>query len=211
MIYYVNIQAGREGNGSKETPFRHIDDAAKVARPGDKVIVAPGIYREKVTPVFAGTEENRIVYRSEKPLGAVITGSEEAKGWEKTEDGLWKISICNGIFGDYNPYTTFVCGDWYFAPTIRHTGCVVMNDRMMYETTSREACAKAEPDPCSWVKEESVYQWYTEQEDGKTVIYANFQGKNPNEEQVEIIVRRNCFMPDENGIGYITEIGRAHV
>ena len=165
MIYYVNIQAGREGNGSKETPFRHIDDAAKVARPGDKVIVAPGIYREKVTPVFAGTEENRIVYRSEKPLGAVITGSEEAKGWEKTEDGLWKISICNGIFGDYNPYTTFVCGDWYFAPTIRHTGCVVMNDRMMYETTSREACAKAEPDPCSWVKEESVYQWYTEQED----------------------------------------------
>ena len=207
MIYYVSIHAGREGNGSKETPFRHIDDAAKIARPGDEVIVAPGIYREKVTPVFAGTEENRIVYRSEKPLGAVITGSEEAKGWEKTEDGLWKICIDNGVFGAYNPYTTFVCGDWYFAPTIRHTGCVVLNDRMMYETTSREACVKAEPDPCSWVKEESVYQWYTEQADGKTVIYANFQDKDPNREQVEIIVRRNCFMPDENGIGYITVSG----
>ena len=31
MIYYVNVNAPREGNGSKETPFRHIDDAARVA------------------------------------------------------------------------------------------------------------------------------------------------------------------------------------
>ena len=68
----------------------------------------------------------------------------------------------------------------------------MLNGRMMYETTSKEACLKAEPDPCSWVKEESVYQWYTEQEDGKTVIYANFQDKNPNEEQVEIIAKNAC-------------------
>ena len=207
MVYYVNIQASREGNGSREMPFRHIDDAARVAKAGDEIIVAPGIYREKVTPRAAGTEEARITYRSEKPLGAVITGSEEAKGWEKQEDGLWKLCVDNGVFGSYNPYTTFVCGDWYFAPTIRHTGCVVLNDRMMYETTSRALCAQAEPDPCSWAPEESRYQWYTEQEDGRTVIYANFQGKDPNAENVEIIVRRNCFMPDENGIGYITVSG----
>ena len=31
MIYYVNAQAPREGNGKKETPFRHINDAAKIA------------------------------------------------------------------------------------------------------------------------------------------------------------------------------------
>ena len=207
MIYYVNIQAGREGNGSKETPFRHINDAAKVARPGDEVIVAPGIYREKVTPVFAGTEENRIVYRSEKPLGAVITGSEEAKGWEKTEDGLWKISICNGIFGDYNPYTTFVCGDWYFAPTVRHTGSVFLNDRMMYETVTLDECLAGEADPCAWNAEESTWKWFTEQDGDETVLYANFHDLDPNAEKVEILVRRNCFMPDENGIGYITVSG----
>ena len=73
MIYYVNINAGKDGNGSKEMPFRHINDAAKIARPGDEVIVAPGIYREYVNPVNGGTAEKRITYRSEKPLGAIIT------------------------------------------------------------------------------------------------------------------------------------------
>ena len=45
------------------------------------------------------------------------------------------------------------------------------------------------------------------QEDHQTVIYANFQGKNPNEEKVEINVRRNCFMPSKTGVNYITFSG----
>lgn len=45
----------------------------------------------------------------------------------------------------------------------------------------------------SWEQEYSVYsKWYTEQDGDETVIYANFQGKNPNEEKVDINVRRNC-------------------
>ena len=70
MILYVNAAAPKEGNGSKETPFRHINDAAKVAKPGDEVLVAPGIYREYVDPVNAGTEDARIVYRSEVPFNS---------------------------------------------------------------------------------------------------------------------------------------------
>ena len=34
MIYYVNAAAAREGDGSKERPFRRINEAAKVAAPG---------------------------------------------------------------------------------------------------------------------------------------------------------------------------------
>ncbi len=64
MKIYVNCVAPKQGNGSKETPFRHINDAAKTARPGDEVIVAPGIYRESVDPVYAGTEDARITYRT---------------------------------------------------------------------------------------------------------------------------------------------------
>ena len=64
MIYYVNAKASRDGNGSKEMPFRFINDAAKAARPGDQVLVAPGVYREYVNPVHAGTEEQRIESRS---------------------------------------------------------------------------------------------------------------------------------------------------
>ena len=76
MIYHVDQHALREGDGSKARPFRYISDAAKIAQPGDEVLVYPGVYREQVSPANGGTEEQRIVYRSVEPLGAVITGAE---------------------------------------------------------------------------------------------------------------------------------------
>ena len=207
MIYYVRADASRDGDGSREMPFRHIDDAARAAMPGDEIIVAPGVYREAVHPRRAGTEEQRIVYRSEQPLGATITGAEVLTGWKLHAGTTWVNRVDNGVFGSYNPYTTFVCGDWYFAPTVRHTGSVYLNDLAMYETVSLEECMKGEPDPCAWNQEEARYLWYTEQNGNETALYANFQGLDPNAEKVEIAVRRNCFMPEENGIGYITVSG----
>ena len=207
MIIYVNAQAGREGNGSKEMPFKHINDAAKVAKPGDEVLVAPGIYREYVDPVNGGTEEQRIVYRSEVPLGAVITGAEDIKTWKPYQGNVWVCRVDNGVFGSYNPYTTFVGGDWYFAPTVRHTGAVYLDDRQLYEAETLEECIKGEVYAPSWEPEYSIYKWYTEQDGNETVIYANFQGKDPNAEHVDINVRRNCFMPSKTGVGYITFSG----
>ena len=207
MVIYVNANAPKEGNGSKETPFRHINDAAKAARPGDEVLVAPGIYREYVDPVHAGMPDARITYRSEVPLGAVITGAEEMKDWKHYEGNVWVCRVDNGVFGSYNPYTTFVGGDWYFAPVVRHTGAVYLDDRQLYETETLEECIKGEIYEPSWEQEWSVYKWYTEQDGNETVIYANFQGKNPNEERVDINVRRNCFMPSKTGVGYITFSG----
>ena len=37
MTIYVNQAALTEGDGSKERPFKHINDAARVAKPGDEV------------------------------------------------------------------------------------------------------------------------------------------------------------------------------
>jgi alpha-N-arabinofuranosidase len=208
MIYYVSADAFRNGNGTKERPFQTISDAAKVARAGDEVVVAPGVYREYVDPICGGTDDdNRIVYRSEVPLGAVITGAEEIKTWEPYQGNVWVCRVANSLFGDYNPYTTYVYGDWYFAGRTKHTGVVYLNDKMMYEADSIDACIKGEVYDCSWEPEASVYKWYAEQDGDDTVIYANFQGKNPNEEKVEINVRRRCFMPSKNGVNYITVRG----
>ena len=201
MIYYVSASAVKSGDGTKNSPFKTINEAAQLALPGDEVLVAPGIYREYVDPKNAGTPDARITYRSEVPLGAVITGAEEAKGWKHYDGNVWVLEVDNGVFGSYNPYTTFVGGDWYFAPVIRHTGAVYLNDRQLYETETLDECIKGEVYKPSWEPEWSVYKWYTEQKDGKTVIYANFQGKNPNEERVDINVRRNCFMPSKTGVG----------
>ena len=85
MQIYVDQKAARSGNGTKEYPFQMISEAAKVARPGDEVLVYPGVYREYVDPVHAGTEDARIVYRSVEKGAAVITGAEQVKNWELVE------------------------------------------------------------------------------------------------------------------------------
>ena len=207
MKIYVDARAFRGGNGSKDRPFQHINDAAQIARPGDEVIVAPGIYREYVNPKNAGTDDARIIYRSKKPLGAVITGAEEVKNWCPYKGTVWICRVDNSIFGNYNPYTTYVYGDWYFAGRSKHTGCVYLNDKMMYETDTLEDCIRGEIYECSWEPEASIYKWYTEQDNHTTVIYANFHDKNPNEECIEINVRRECFLPSKTGIDYITVRG----
>lgn len=207
MKIYVDASAKRSGCGTCDYPFKRINDAAQQAQPGDEVLVAPGTYREYVNPKFAGTADARITYRSEVSGGAVITGAEPVKNWTLVEGDVYEARIPNGIFGGYNPYTTVVRGDWYFAPDPVHTGEVYLNGTAMYEVLNKEAVFAPQVYEASWERDKTLCQWYTEQDDGWTVILANFGGKNPNEEQVEINVRRNCFMPKEEGIGYITVAG----
>lgn len=204
MIYYVDCKTDVTGDGSKTSPFKTISEAAAIAMPGDEVVVAEGIYREEVDPKNAGTEDNRITYRSEVPLGAVITGAEVIKDWEDLGSNVWKTVIDNSLFGDYNPYTTLISGDWFQMGFIAHTGDVFLNGKSLYEVTTLEEVRNPQINYISWDKDFTLYTWYTEQEDGKTVIYANFQGADPREGQVEIDVRRHCFYPSVEGIGYIT-------
>ncbi len=209
MQIYVNAKARCDGDGSSARPFKRINEAAKIAKAGDEVLVAPGIYREYVNPVNGGTEDNRIVYKSVEPLGAVITGAEIVTDWELYEGTVYVTRIDNGIFNGYNPYTTLVYGDWYFAKDERHTGCVYINSKAMYEANSLEECISAPVYTPSWEQEYTKYRWYSVQEGNETVIYANFQDKDPKKETIEINVRRECFMPKAEHINYITFSGFA--
>lgn len=208
MKYYVSADAKCSGNGTEGYPFRTISEAAGAAAAGDEVIVNPGIYREYVNPAYGGTEEKRIVYRSAVKGKAVITGAEQVKTWKPYEGNVWTAQIPNGIFGAYNPYTVMIWGDWYnegIRPV--HTGEVYLNGKAMYEAAVLEQVTNPEKNCTSWEPDATLYTWYTEQQGDTTVLYANFHGVNPNEANVEINVRRNCFMPDRTGIGYITLSG----
>lgn len=210
MTYYVDINAATCGSGTKENPFKQINEAARIAKPGDEIIVAPGVYREYVNPVNGGTEDKRITYRSAEYRKAVITGAEEIKNWKKVKGNVWVARIPNGIFGSYNPYKVQVAGDWFNVNFVAHTGEVFLNNKSLYEVTKMELVEKPVEDNIkSWDKEFTKHVWYTEQDEktDETVIYANFQGKDPNKENVEITVRENCFYPSEEGRGYITLSG----
>ena len=43
MNLFVDANAILDGDGSKDKPFKTISQAARVAKPGDEVLVAPGI------------------------------------------------------------------------------------------------------------------------------------------------------------------------
>lgn len=207
----MNRNAERDGDGSEPAPFRSIKEAADIAAAGDEVLVFPGIYRENVNPVHAGTAEQRITYRSVEPLKAVITGAEPLKDWAPVSVGsnVYTARVSNRMFGGYNPYKTLVRGDWFIATFIAHTGDVFLNGKSMYEVLSRELVENPKVSAASWDPEFSVYTWYSEQDEDhdETVFYANFQGKDPNEENVEITVRENCFYPQKEGVGFITLSG----
>ena len=55
--------------------------------------------------------------------------------------------------------------------------------------------------------EQTRLAWYAEVGPDQTTIWANFQGANPNEELVEINVRRSVFYPVEHHLNYITVRG----
>ena len=209
MKLYVNANAAANGDGTKERPFQTIQAAADIASAGDEVSIFPGVYRENVNPRNAGTPEKRVIYRSVKPLEAVITGAEPLKGWKSEGHGIWSARVSNEVFGNYNPYTTRVSGDWFIAFFVAHTGDVYLNGKSLYEVTSREAVKNPKVSATSWDPEFSVYVWYTEQDEAtdETVFYANFHDKDPNTENVEFSVRRACFAPKKEGVGYITLSG----
>lgn len=206
MKIYVSNKS-RGGDGTKDYPLNSIAQAARIAQPGDEVVVAPGIYREYVDPAFAGTEEERIIYRSEVKNGAVISGAERVQTWVPYEGTVWTARIPNGIFGNYNPYTVEIFGDWYNAVKPLHTGEVYLNDKSLYETDTLEEVLNPAPCKSSWDQPGSLYKWYTIQDGNHTVLYANFHNFDPNVENVEINVRRNCFYPSKEGVGYITLSG----
>ncbi|MBR1848927.1 MAG: right-handed parallel beta-helix repeat-containing protein [Lachnospiraceae bacterium] len=209
MIWYVDCKVKVNGDGSKDHPFMHIQDAANVAMAGDEVLVASGIYREDVSPVNAGTEKKPIVYRSAEHRGAIITGADVFKGWEQYQGDTWKLEIPNSYFVKGNPYTTIVFGDWLNQDLPVHTGEVFLNGKSLYEKNELEQVLNPEFYEESWDRDFTKHTWYTcqsETED-KTIIYANFQGKNPNEENVELNVRSHCFYPVAEHVNYITLTG----
>ena len=207
--YHVSPGGDDSNPGTRSEPFRTISKAAAVAQPGSVITVYEGVYRELVNPPRGGTsEENRIVYQAAGGHKAVIKGSEIVSGWVPFTGSVWKVTIPNTFFGDYNPYKEVIHGDWFNDHNrTHHTGDLYLNGTSLFEVPLIEQVLHPEPFDLTELKEESTYTWYCETDDRNTYLYANFQGADPNRELVEINVRKACFYPEKTGINYITVRG----
>jgi alpha-L-arabinofuranosidase len=198
--YHV-LPDGNDANpGTSDKPFRTIQRAADLAQPGDVVTVHQGVYRERVNPPRGGiSNENRIVYRAAPGQKVEIKGSEIVKHWEKVQTDVWKTIVPNSFFGKFNPFADLIHGDW-FAPKERqhHTGAVYLNGEWLAEAAKLEDVLKPiSGDPL----------WFATVDPQNTTIWAQFKDVNPNDQQVEINVRKTVFYPEKPGVNYLTVQG----
>lgn len=208
MNYHVSINGSDCAEGTKEHPFRNISHAAMLAEAGDTVIVHAGIYREWVSPRNGGTKEKRITYCAAGDGEVVITGAEPVKKWRDEGDGVWSTEVDNAIFTVRNPYQEKLHGDWLFRGEFEaHLGDVYLNQKSLYECESVEEVRAPKVWPNARYQKDSLLKWYAQAGDKSTKIWANFGGKDPRKEDVEINVRPYCFWPKETGRNYITVKG----
>jgi hypothetical protein len=221
-VLHVATSGSDTGDGSADRPYRTINRAAELAQPGDSVVVHAGEYREWVRPRRGGlSDTRRITYEAGAGEHVVIKGSERITGWVSEGGTVWRATVDNALFGEFNPYREEVGGDWIVYPEgapRKHLGEVYLDGLSFYEVAGRDAVT----DPPlrtevvdDWTgvtepvrnPEQTRLVWYAEVGEEATTIWANFQGVDPNTELAEINVRRSVFYPVEHHLDYLTVRG----
>ena len=222
---HVAVTGSDSADGSADAPLRTINHAARLARPGDTVIVHAGEYREWVRPARGGlSDQRRITYQAAPGEHVVVKGSERVTGWTRGDGDVWEVRVPNALFGDFNPFAVELAGDWVVRPApdgrtpVKHLGDVYLDGRSFYEVTTPDELA----DPPrrtevvdDWTgttvpvvdPDQTQLVWHASVGDDATTIRANFQGADPNERLVEISVRRSVFYPTEHHVDWITVRG----
>ena len=135
---HVSTQGHDQNDGSAAKPLLTISAAARIAQPGDTVTVHEGIYRERVNPPRGGeSDEKRITYQAAPGAKVEIKGSEVVTGWENEVGDVWKVTLPEELFGDFNPFADRIRGDWFAGKgRLHHTGAVYLNGEWLTEATS---------------------------------------------------------------------------
>ena len=198
--YHVSVNGSDDAAGSAEHPFKTISAAARIAQPGDVITVHAGVYREWINPPRGGeSDDKRIVYQAARGEKVEIKGSEVVKGWVKVQDNVWKVVVPNTLFGGFNPYNDLIHGDWFKDKgRLHHTGAVYLNGDWLIEAANLNEVLKP-------IGKKPL--WFGQADQENTTLWVQFNMVNPNEQLVEINVRRTVFYPDQPGRNFITVRG----
>lgn len=190
-IYYVCDKSGNNNNnGSLEYPFKTIQYASDIAKPGDTILVQPGIYREHVIPPIGGITRMPITYKSVIQHAAIISGSQS---WTHTNMyNLKKSNIYYGPIIDLSNETHPFKIPFLLTPygrngkSIMYTlGQVFVNDMMYTQYPSR---AEMESIANTWFYDISINR-----------LFVNIPTTTINS-KIEITNKRRLFSPNVRGL-----------
>ncbi|MEI7835268.1 MAG: right-handed parallel beta-helix repeat-containing protein [Planctomycetota bacterium] len=195
--------ASDANQGTEALPFKTIARAAEVLRPGQRVLVHPGVYRECIRPAVGGESPSQMIGYHAAPGGQVIVkGSEPVSPWSPDAEGLWVLDLAGVNFGDYNPFAidnlndaSFDIMDW--AQPHRGKRPYTLPRGMVFQDGQRLECVDSREELLA--REGS--HW-TDRQGGRLFV-RTFGGADPNAVLMEITTRRGCFRPRVRGLGFI--------
>jgi len=212
--YYVDRHhpaASDDNPGDKDKPFLTINKAAQVVRPGEKVVVKTGVYRELVQPRLGGDgPEKMISYEAAPGANVILKGSRVFKPqWKESKKGdaapsvnVWMAALPDDYFGSYNPFLTENASkedidlmpwaaEW--AGKLPYTlgrGLVFQNSKRLVQQATYEDLAKK---PGSFFVEK----------ENRTLHIHPLDGVNPNRADFEITTQQHIFKPAVADLGFI--------
>jgi hypothetical protein len=157
--YYVDNRsptADDDGPGDRAHPFRTIGKAAAVLMPGERVVIAEGIYRECVRPPRGGTGPGQMISYEAAPGAKVCIRGSEVLASEWTQETVragsarpgtpeapgttvWRHDLTGAMFPNaYNPFALpSIMGYWSWldpskvdmGPYLRRRGLVFVDGK----------------------------------------------------------------------------------
>jgi hypothetical protein len=206
--YYVSTTGNDESDGTELNPFKTIQYAASLAKPGTTILVKPGIYRERISPVTSGTSSLPIVFKSIVKNSAIIRGSSLWK--YTTNDSSKQIlsgMIDSSIFTDNshvdggNPFLVKSCVTPYKregAPELKE---VKNSDPNMVYCLGQVFVDDVMYTQCPYYSEmENLDKsWFYDSSNNNLYIHGA-----TTEQTIEITNQRRLFAPHKRGLRYIT-------
>jgi hypothetical protein len=210
-------RAADDNPGTDELPFRTINRAAQVVKPGERVWIHAGVYREMVQPRVSGEGPDRMIaYEAVPGEQVIVKGSRVLEGgWERSRyprganarsrfsRKLWMMTLPETMFEDgFNAFQTPNATDeemdlmpWALSwkgrlPYTLPRGLLFQDGRRMVQLATYEDLVRL---PGSY--------WVAP--DGKTVHIHAFGGDDPNGKLFEAAVQPHIIKPQGPGFGFI--------
>ncbi len=192
--------------GTKAEPFRTIGRSAQVLRPGQRVVVAGGVYRERVQPARGGTSPSRMIsYQAAPGEEVIIRGSRVVSGtWQRSgrTGRVWRLDLDNEGLGEDSPFATPNVSEAQFdimpwAEPLRGTkpytlpcGLVFQDGRRLIQCSTRSELTR-------------LPGYYFVRPGGRMLYVHLLDAEDPNTVGMEITVHRDVFAPAKPGLGYL--------
>lgn len=212
---YVDASVSESGDGTREHPFKTINEAAAVADAGTHVWIMPGEYRECVRPVNSGNgPDSMIVYEAVKKGTAIIKASEEVTDFTPSTDwqlwgfgykgprkdiSVWQHKLSPEMFKGYNPFCAInLLHDRLFIEYDKTDMTTFLNRRGMVFCDGKPLKQVALSNDLS--SDEGTY-WV--EANGMTVHFRLPADADPKDHRIEISCREQCFAPEIPFLSYI--------